>query len=191
MMRSRLAPFLLAFTLLAGLFVVPAAASAVQRAAAPQAAPTAQGFDIPITLPGTIGGLAGAFNGTFTLTKFVLKDGQVLARGVLNGVVTQAGQTVGTLTNFKVDLPLAPLADPAVCDILHLTLGPLHLNLLGLVVDLNRVVLDITAQPGPGNLLGNLLCAVAGLLDPGGLLGGGLSGIVKDILKAINDILKM
>jgi hypothetical protein len=34
-------------------------------------------------------------------------------------------------------------------------------------------VLDITAEQGPGNLLGNLLCAVAGLLDsnaPGGLL---------------------
>ena len=43
--------------------------------------------------------------------------------------------------------------------------GPLDLDLLGLVIDLDRVVLDITAQSGPGNLLGNLLCAVAGLLD--------------------------
>jgi hypothetical protein len=33
-----------------------------------------------------------------------------------------------------------------------------------------QIVLDITAQSGAGNLLGNLLCAVAGLLDsPGGL----------------------
>ena len=32
------------------------------------------------------------------------------------------------------------------------------------------IVLDITAESGPGNLLGNLLCAVAGLLDnPSGL----------------------
>jgi hypothetical protein len=52
------------------------------------------------------------------------------------------------------------------CRILHLELGPLDLNLLGLRIQLNRVVLDITAQRGPGNLLGNLLCAVAGLLDP-------------------------
>src|SRR6185369_9776838 len=51
--------------------------------------------------------------------------------------------------------------------ILHLTLGPLDLNLLGLLVHLNQVVLDITAQSGPGNLLGNLLCAVAHLLDGG------------------------
>ena len=56
------------------------------------------------------------------------------------------------------------------CEILHLDLGPLSLDLLGLQVDLSRIVLDITAQAGAGNLLGNLLCAVAGLLDnPGGL----------------------
>jgi hypothetical protein len=43
-------------------------------------------------------------------------------------------------------------ADPS-CQILDLTLGPLHLDLLGLVVDLNQVHLNITAQPGSGNLL--------------------------------------
>jgi hypothetical protein len=36
------------------------------------------------------------------------------------------------------------------------------------MVHLNQVVLDITAQQGPGNLLGNLLCGVAGLLDNNG-----------------------
>ena len=54
------------------------------------------------------------------------------------------------------------------CQILHLVLGPLDLNLLGLQVHLNQVVLDITAQSGPGNLLGNLLCSVAHLLDNNG-----------------------
>ena len=51
------------------------------------------------------------------------------------------------------------------CQILDLTLGPLNLNVLGLVVTLNQVHLNITAVPGPGNLLGNLLCGVAHLLD--------------------------
>jgi len=32
-------------------------------------------------------------------------------------------------------------------------------------VTLNEVILDVTAVSGPGNLLGNLLCAVAHLLD--------------------------
>jgi len=68
------------------------------------------------------------------------------------------------------------------CDILHLTLGPLDLNVLGLMVHLDRVVLDITAQQGPGNLLGNLLCAVTGLLDRGGPLNG-IVGLLNNILR--------
>jgi hypothetical protein len=42
------------------------------------------------------------------------------------------------------------------CAVLHLILGPLHLDLLGLVVDLNKIVLDLTAVPG--TLLGNIFC---------------------------------
>jgi hypothetical protein len=53
----------------------------------------------------------------------------------------------------------------AVCEILSLSLGPLDLDLLGLQVHLDEVNLQVDAQPGSGNLLGNLLCAVAGLLD--------------------------
>jgi hypothetical protein len=49
-------------------------------------------------------------------------------------------------------------------------LGPLDLDLLGLQVHLDRVVLDIVAQSGAGQLLGNLLCAVANLLNSGGTL---------------------
>jgi hypothetical protein len=56
-------------------------------------------------------------------------------------------------------------------------LGPLNLDLLGLVVTLDTVHLNITAQQGPGNLLGNLLCAVAGLLDGPAPLSGLLNGI--------------
>jgi hypothetical protein len=42
------------------------------------------------------------------------------------------------------------------CSVLHLVLGPLHLELLGLVADLNKIVLDLTAVPG--TLLGNVFC---------------------------------
>jgi hypothetical protein len=79
----------------------------------------------------------------------------------------------------------------ATCDILHLNLGPLDLDLLGLVVHLDKVVLDIVAQSGAGNLLGNLLCAVAGLLDPAGGLGGllgQLSGLLNQILGILNGL---
>ena len=109
--------------------------------------------------------------------------------GTIAGTLTDSlGATVGTVTNQAVT---APLAAAGTCDILHLTLGPLDLNLLGLVVHLDRVVLDIAAQQGAGNLLGNLLCAVAGLLDPptGGGAGGGLSGLLQGIVGLLNQIL--
>jgi hypothetical protein len=75
----------------------------------------------------------------------------------------------------------------ATCDILNLVLGPLHLNLLGLEVHLNQVVLDIVAVSGAGNLLGNLLCAVAGLLDGGGALGQ-IAGLLNQILAILNGL---
>ena len=47
---------------------------------------------------------------------------------------------------------------------LHLVLGPINLDLLGLEVTTKQIILDITAVPGPGNLVGDLLCDVANLL---------------------------
>jgi hypothetical protein len=57
-------------------------------------------------------------------------------------------------------------------------LGGLHLNVFGLVVDLNQVHLNIVAQPVAGDLLGNLLCDVAGLLNGGS---SPLAAIVSDL----------
>jgi hypothetical protein len=70
---------------------------------------------------------------------------------------------------------------------LHLELGPLDLNLLGLMVHLNKVVLDITAQSGPGNLLGNLLCAVAHLLDSNAA-GTALANLLNQILAILQGL---
>ena len=47
--------------------------------------------------------------------------------------------------------------------------------------------LNITAVPGAGELLGNLLCAVAGLLDSGQL--GNLGTVLTNLLNAILGIL--
>ncbi len=76
------------------------------------------------------------------------------------------------------------------CAILSLVLGPLHLDVLGLVIDLNRVVLNITGQTGAGNLLGNLLCALTGILDGGFILTRFLS-VVDELLAAINAVLRL
>jgi hypothetical protein len=67
---------------------------------------------------------------------------------------------------FAVPIGQAAQAPAAgTCSILDLVLGPLHLDLLGLVVDLNRVHLTITGNPA-GGLLGRLLCGVANAPTP-------------------------
>lgn len=62
-----------------------------------------------------------------------------------------------TLTTSRT--AVSPLA---ICPVLDLTLGPLDLNLLGLMVHLDKVHLTITAD-STGGILGSLLC---GLLSP-------------------------
>jgi hypothetical protein len=60
-------------------------------------------------------------------------------------------------------VPLSPkttTSQVAPCPVLNLVLGPRHLDLLGLVVDLNQVNLTITATPG-GGALGDLFCSLS------------------------------
>jgi hypothetical protein len=63
--------------------------------------------------------------------------------------------------------PVRTATHQGTCQILDLILGPLHLDLLGLVVDLygqttsDPVRVTITGEPGHG-LLGDLLCSLAG-----------------------------
>lgn len=107
----------------------------------------------------------GRFVGTLTITSFSRDAlGNLLASGTLVGTATQ-GSTITQISQTFVNVPVDLAQVGRTCQILHLDLGPIHLDLLGLNVDLSRVVLDITAVSGPGNLLGNLLCALVGLLD--------------------------
>lgn len=109
--------------------------------------------DIPVLINGVAG--------TLDISRFMVVDGQLVAVGTL----------VGGAINSIVEIPVTNIT--ATCDILHLELGPVDLNLLGLLVHLDQVVLDISAQSGPGNLLGNLLCAITNLLNgPGSALNG-------------------
>jgi hypothetical protein len=131
----------------------------------------------------------GTFAGTLSIAQ-ITRDattGALLAAGTLTGTATQLinGQTVTTsISQTFANVPLSLTQASQPCRILHLDLGPIHLDLLGLNVDLSQVVLDITAQPGPGNLLGNLLCAVAHLLDQ-----NPLSAAITNLLNQINAIL--
>jgi len=120
-----------------------------------------------VTVPIVGSGGGGTFAGTFKLQRFTSQNGVLTAVGTLSGTVTSATGIVGTILK-TISLPVT--VGDSTCQILHLDLGPLSLDLLGLQINLSQVVLDITAQAGAGNLLGNLLCGVANLLnDPSGL----------------------
>ena len=107
----------------------------------------------------TATGLVRQFAGTLTVERFVNSGGQILAIGTVAGnLLDLAGNIIDTIVQA---VELLTTITQATCEILTLTLGPLHLELLGLIIDLNQIVLTITADPA-GGLLGQLLCALAG-----------------------------
>ena len=126
----------------------------------------------------------GRLSGTLTKKSGATKDVAGRVRMPVNMQATRAANATSALPTTSSTVGTSVVS----CDILHLVLGPLDLDLLGLVVHLDKVVLDITAVPGAGALLGNLLCAVVGLLDGTGI--GGLSGILTNLLNAILGILQ-
>jgi len=131
------------------------------------------GGSVTTAVTGLVNGTG--YSGTLTITRFATQGGDLVALGTLDGAAAGAGQ---------IAIPVDLAATTGTCEILHLELGPLDLTLLGLVVHLDRIVLDITAERGPGNLLGNLLCAIAGLLDGPGALNQ-LVGLLNRLLAAL------
>src|ERR1051326_2926222 len=150
------------------------------------------GLQIPVVGTTSTG---GTFAGTATITSFAVSGNNVVAVGTISGVIDGAQSVIATFT-APVGIPQTSATAPAAaqaaaassCDILNLTLGPINLNLLGLVVSIpNPVILNITAVPGAGNLLGNLLCSVAGLLNGGGALQQ-VAGLLNQILGILSGL---
>jgi hypothetical protein len=172
--------------------------AAPARAAAAAAGPVAKTPDGALRSR-VVGNTAGGrdVSGEFVPLKFIKRNGKVKVRGLVqgevlrdNGSVAQRFGVVRTMrvksiegTPIRTAAQARQAAQAAPCDILNLVLGPLDLDLLGLQVHLDRVVLNIVAQSGAGNLLGNLLCSVAGLLD------GGLGGVLGRLTRLLNRIL--
>ncbi len=153
------------------------AAATTPNAAQPVAAPTAAAGGVSVPVAGTAS-RGGKFTGTFNVRQFSVVNDQVVAVGTLTGTIQNSvGNVVGTVLKT---VSMIVTIRGASCDILHLELGPLDLDLLGLQVHLDKVVLDIDADP-TGGLLGTLLCAVANLLDIGGPLAD-LVGLLNQIL---------
>ena len=134
------------------------AATATPEAANPAPAPTGNlVIDIVQTLAN-----GSVIDAVATVTDVSVVNGVLTATGTITGTVTSVAGTVTQFTsNFTAPLSVVS----ATCDILTLNVGAIHLDLLGLVVDTSPIDVLISAAAAPGNLLGNLLCAVAHLLD--------------------------
>ena len=144
------------------------------------------------------------FTGRYNVKRFVTTDsGRTKAVGTLTGKITKPNGDVERVSKDRVKMRVRPgmssvsglPAGPGQagsfevgCEVLDLVLGPLDVDLLGLQVHLDQVHLNITAVPGAGNLLGNLLCAVAGLLDSTQL--GNLGAVLTNLLNAILALLR-
>jgi len=127
---------------------------------------------------------------TYTLTNIQVThfgrnaDGTLTASGIFTFTSVN-----GTTTEGFTDAPVEALTGSgsptqATCTILTLDIGRIHLNLLGLDVNLAPVNLVISAISGPGALLGNLLCALVHLLDQ-----NPLNAAIQALLNQINAII--
>jgi len=176
----------------AGLAATIALAFSPTPATAQQSGRGPGGLSVPLV--GMVNGVPAT--GSFKINRFGLVGKDVMAFGT--ATLNYATNVAVIATAMKVQLPgsstaasfiteasalAAGTAPAATCDILHLTLGPLHLELLGLVVDLNQLQLDIVAQSGSG-ILGDLLCAVANLLNS-----TNLSSLLQQLVNALNNLI--
>ncbi len=139
--------------------------------------------------------------GTYAIQRFVSKGGKLYSVGTIKGkvahrkftkhnvrlpaTVANAGTPAQARSSQVPPLPLPPLPAGNACSILGLDLGPVNLRVLGLVVRTNQIQLRIDAVQGPGNLLGNLLCGITGILNPSGALANTPLGQLTQILNAL------
>src|SRR3954451_1348635 len=135
------------------------------------------------------------FSGTYTIQRFTSSGGKLYAVGTLSGKlknrkVRRTGVRIpaSVAQQQTAQSSQAPAIPPSTnaCQILSLHLGAIDLNLLGLRVRTNAIDALIEGVRGPGNLLGNLLCGITGLLDQ-----NALQGPLSQIAAALNAILAL
>jgi hypothetical protein len=158
--------------------------------------PTGGGLTVPIEGRAPS---AGRVAGTFTISQFVSTGDAANPVGAVGTLVlrTANGRMIVTEATMPVQLRSPAtggggtgsaggvVLQQLTCEILELTLGPLDLNLLGLEIHLDQVHLTIDANPA-GGLLGQLLCAIANLLGPGGTIGN-----LIQLLTLLNQLLAL
>jgi hypothetical protein len=116
--------------------------------------------------------LANALNNGTGLVSFLNGLTQHQLNTLLGGLtsILNSGVKDAATASLTSALGATPSVSGPSCNILNLSLGPVNLNLLGLNVSLDNcaggpITVSVTATPGAGNLLGNLLCDLSNLLN--------------------------
>src|SRR6266446_6490433 len=128
-----------------------------------------QGKSGSLQLPVT--SAAGNFTGTFSVNRFEVRNNAVFAIGIMRGVVAGAGSVlVGEVAApVTVGAASAPAAASnaavaqATCQVLHLDIGAVNLNLEGLMVATQPISIDLSGDSAAP--LGNLVCTIQSTLN--------------------------
>src|SRR5687768_7020238 len=129
-------------------------------------------------------------NGTFEVKRFIGKQGQVWAIGILRGTIGTKNVTHGLQLPVTLSDGSAAVAKgkgsamaPVQCEVLNIAFGPADVTVLGLRLQLAPVAVNLTAEDAPADILcpiielvgvvGSVLDVVVGLLNTLlGALGG-------------------
>ncbi|HXF62741.1 MAG TPA: hypothetical protein VNK95_14050 [Caldilineaceae bacterium] len=139
---------MLLVVLLLGTGCVPAAGGA-----APQ--PANRVVAVETVRPDELRADALMFSGGLEITDFMVQDGQLIANGLFT--VTDFE---GNNQTLPVSLPVKGMTADETCQVLTLALGPLNLDVLGILINADEVQLQVVANPEKG-FFGELLCGIA------------------------------
>lgn len=149
----------------------------------------------PLQVP--VASAAGSFTGTFSINRFEVRDNAVVAVGIVKGALAGTGSvvigevaapvTVGAASARAAGIDTAVVQQQATCQVLHLDIGAINLNVQGLIVTTQPISIDLSGDSAAP--LGNLVCTiqstlnnVVGLVDLLNQVLGLLTGLVGGLV---------
>jgi hypothetical protein len=170
-------------------------------------APVAAQTDAPqararVPISGSATGPSKAtFAGTLHVERFAVRDDRIVVIGMITASVSDKhGKSLGSAAVGRVELPVNVRADAAVragsqgdaravCGVLHLDVGAVNLNLLGVQFATAPITIDLSADDA--EVLGQLICTalelvgnVVALVDVLNQILGLLTGLLGGIIPA-------
>jgi len=146
--------------------------------------------DPSLSLP--VASADGTFTGTFSINRFEVRNNAIVAVGVVRGSIAGAGSVlVGEVAApVTVAAASAPAAaskaavaqQAATCGVLHLDIGALNLNVLGVMVATQPISIDLSGDPAAP--LGNLVCTIESTLNNV----VGLVGLLNQLLGVVTGL---